>query len=206
MDAIKPRSIEAAGARQTVFAELPEVTALVVRAKTGDPSAFDDLMRLYERRIIAIGVQMGLSADDSMDACQDAFIKVFRYIGRFHTGESFYKWLYRIAVNAIYDHLRRCRRPGVVSIEEIDSGQVSAMRDGSTSLGDQVENSDLARKLVAGLGLLTRQERIVFVLRDLQEMDTEAIGRVLRLSQVTVRRHCMSARQKLRNRLFAPKT
>ena len=80
------------------------------------------------------------------------------------------------------------------------------MRDGSTSLGDQVENSDLARKLVAGLGLLTRQERIVFVLRDLQEMDTEAIGRVLRLSQVTVRRHCMSARQKLRNRLFAPKT
>jgi len=204
MDAIKPRTIEAAGAGETVRAELPEVTALVVRAKTGDASAFDDLMRLYERRIIAIGVQMGLSTDDSMDACQDAFIKVFRYIGRFHTGESFYKWLYRIAVNAIYDHLRRGRRPGVVSIEEIGSGLDSAMRDGSTSLGEQVENADLARKLLAGLGLLTRQERIVFVLRDLQEMDTEAIGRVLRLSQVTVRRHCMSARQKLRDRLFPP--
>ena len=86
MDAIRPRTIEAAGAGETVRAELPEVTALVVRAKTGDASAFDDLMRLYERRIIAIGVQMGLSTDDSMDACQDAFIKVFRYIGRFHTG------------------------------------------------------------------------------------------------------------------------
>ncbi len=194
MDAIKPRTIEAAGAGETVLAELPEVTALVERAKTGDASAFDDLMRLYEKRIIAIGVEMGLSRDDSMDACQDAFIKVFRYIGRFHSGESFYKWLYRIAVNAIYDHLRRSRRPGVVSIEEIGAN------------GERAESSDLARKLVAGLGLLTRQERIVFVLRDLQEMDTDEIGRVLRLSQVTVRRHCMSARQKLRNRLFAEKT
>ena len=83
---------------------------------------------------------------------------------------------------------------------------MSALRDGSASPGEQAESSDLARKLVAGLGLLTRQERIVFVLRDLQEMDTDEIGRVLRLSQVTVRRHCMSARQKLRNRLFAEKT
>jgi len=206
MDAIKPRVIEEAGAGETVRAELPVVTALVERAKTGDASAFDDLMRLYERRIIAIGVQMGLSTDDAMDACQDAFIKVFRYIGRFHSGESFYKWLYRIAVNAVYDHLRRSRRPGVVSIEEIGAGPLSAMRDGSASPGERAESSDLATKLVAGLGLLTRQERIVFVLRDLQEMDTSEIGRVLRLSQVTVRRHCMSARQKLRNRLFAPKT
>jgi len=206
MDAIKQPTMEATGAGEAASAELPEVTALVKRAKTGDAAAFDDLMRLYERRIITIGVQMGLSTDDSMDACQDTFIKVFRYIGRFHTGESFFKWLYRIAVNAIYDHLRRSRRPGVVSFEEIGAGPVSAMRDGSAPLEDRIENSDLARKLVAGLGVLTRQERIVFVLRDLQEMDTDEIGRVLRLSQVTVRRHCMSARHKLRDRLFAPKT
>jgi len=206
LDAIEPQTLPAVGEGKTARAESPEVTALVERAKTGDASAFDDLMRLYERRIISIGVQMGLSTDDAMDACQDAFIKVFRYIGRFHSGESFYKWLYRIAVHAIYDHLRRIRRPGVVSLDDAEIARIASARDDRTSPGGRVENADLVAKLVAGLDVLTRQERIVFVLRDLQEVDTLEIGRILRLSQVTVRRHCGAARQKLRERLFPPKT
>jgi RNA polymerase sigma factor (sigma-70 family) len=51
---------------------------------------------------------------------------------------------------------------------------------------------------------LTRRERVIFVLRDLHEMSTQEIGGILRLSQITVRRHCSSARQKLRERLFPP--
>src|SRR5213593_1354443 len=88
MDVIEPQTLPAVGEGKTARAESPEVTALVERAKTGDASAFDDLMRLYERRIISIGVQMGLSTDDALDACQDAFIRVFRHIGRFQSGRS----------------------------------------------------------------------------------------------------------------------
>ena len=47
-----------------------------------------------------------------------------------------------------------------------------------------------------------RRERMVFILRDLQGMSTGEIGRILRLSQITVRRHCMGARKRLRERLF----
>ena len=163
-------------------------------------------MRLYERRIIGIGIQMGLSREDALDACQDAFVKVFRYIGRFRSGESFFKWLYRIAINTIYDHLRISRPPGVISIEEVSSDGRQELVDGSVPMATRVENADLVAKLVAELGCLTRQERIVFVLRDLHAMPTDEIGRVLGLSQVTVRRHCMSARGKLRDRLFPRKT
>jgi len=52
------------------------------------------------------------------------------------------------------------------------------------------------------LDCLTRQERIVFVLRDLQQLDSAEIGAILRISQITIRRHCMSARHKLRERIF----
>jgi RNA polymerase sigma-70 factor (ECF subfamily) len=203
MDATKPRSMSEAGVpAESVRGEPAEVTALVERARAGDADAFGGLMRLYERRIIGIGIQMGLSRDDSQDACQDAFVKVFRYIGRFRSGESFFKWLYRIAINTIYDHLRISRSPGVISIEEMDDAGRQGLRDDAMPLAARLENADLADKLVAGLGCLTRQERIVFVLRDLHEMPTGEIGKVLGLSQVTVRRHCMSARQKLRDRLF----
>ena len=202
MDVIKPRTIENSAAVLGSSGESPEVTALVERAKTGDADAFDALMRLYERRIIAIGVQMGLSVDDALDACQEVFLKVFRYIGRFRSGESFFKWLYRIAVHAIYDQIRRGPRPGTVSLDGLDASAFAQRAEPGAGVGARVENSDLARKVVTGLDCLTRQERIVFVLRDLQEMDTHRIARILGLSQITVRRHCMSARLKLRERLF----
>ena len=201
MDATKPGALAEVRGPESVSGESPEITVLVERAKSGDAEAFGDLMRLYERRVIALGIQMGLSRDDALDACQDAFVNVFRYIGRFRSGNAFFKWLYRISIHAVYDHLRMNRRPGVVSLEEVGSGEVESLRDGAPSSLRQAESADLARKLMASLDRLSRQERIVFVLRDLQQMSTEEIGRVLRLSQVTVRRHCMTARQKLRDRL-----
>jgi len=205
MDAVKPQVVAEAGNPERAAGEATEVTALVAGAKKGDAEAFAGLMRLYDRRVIAIGVQMGLSHDDALDACQDAFVKVFRYIGRFRSGESFYKWLYRIAINAVYDHLSWSRRNGFISLEEVGPASLAGMR-GDRTPESQAESADLARKLIAGLDCLSRQERIVFVLRDLQEMTTDEIGRILGVSQVTIRRHSMSARQKLRDRLFARKT
>ena len=206
MDVTTPRSMSDAGvAAGSAQGEPAEVTALVERAKAGDADAFGDLMHLYERRIIGIGIQMGLSREDSLDACQDSFVKVFRYISKFRSGESFFKWLYRIAINTIYDHLRINRFPGTISIEEMAGESKLEIADGGVPMATRMENADLLNRLMAQLGCLTRQERIVFVLRDLHSMPTDEIGKVLSLSQVTVRRHCMSARGKLRDRLFPRK-
>ena len=201
MDLTRPRAAVDLDCHPTIRGESPQVTALVERAKGGDADAFSDLVRLYEGRIIGIGMQMGLSREDALDACQDTFVKVFRYIAGFRSGLSFYRWLHRIAIHAIYDRFRWSRPAGVISIEDLDLAGCEAARD-SNDTGARVESADLARKLLAGLDCLSRRERIVFVLRDLHEMGTDEIGRILRLSQVTVRRHCMSARLKLRQRLF----
>jgi RNA polymerase sigma-70 factor (ECF subfamily) len=206
MEATRPGVLPEAVGGERAAVEPPEVSALVERAKAGETAAFDDLIRLYERRIISLGVQMGLSREDALDACQDAFVKVFRYIRRFRSGEVFFKWLYRIAIHAVYDQFRRSRPPGVISVEEMDRGQAGRLRDPLRSPEESAQAADLASKLLKGLDGLSRQERIVFVLRDLQQVPTEEIGRILRLSQVTIRRHCMSARQKLRDRLFQKKT
>lgn len=206
MDATRPGVLPEVVSGERAAVEPPEVSALVERAKAGEAAAFDDLIRLYERRIISLGVQMGLSREDALDASQDVFLKVFRYIRRFRSGEVFFKWLYRIAIHAVYDQFRRSRPPGVISVEEMDRGQAGRLRDPLKSPEESAQAADLASKLLKGLDGLSRQERIVFVLRDLQQVPTEEIGRILRLSQVTIRRHCMSARLKLRDRLFQKKT
>jgi len=183
-------------------AESAEVTHLVEEAQAGDAEAFSSLMLMYEGRIIALGRQMGLGREDAMDACQDAFVKVFKYIGRFQNGKSFYKWLYRIAIHAIYDQMRGLRPHHSVALETLDEAENRPLGARRPTPDERLEAERLARRVRESLDCLTQRERIVFVLRDLQEMSTEEIGTILRLSQITVRRHCMSARQKLRRRLF----
>src|SRR5207249_143552 len=128
LDLTRPRAVVDLGCDPAVPGESPEVTALVDRAKTGDADAFSDLVRLYEGRIIAIGMQMGLSREDALDACQDTFLKVFNYIGGFRSGLIFYRWLHRIAIHAIYDRFRWSRPAGVISFEELDPAGAGAGR------------------------------------------------------------------------------
>jgi RNA polymerase sigma-70 factor (ECF subfamily) len=209
MDLTKSGTLtEVEGAENTASeapAESPEVTRLVELAKAGDPEAFAALMRLYERRVIGLGIQMGLNQDDAMDACQDAFVKVFRYIGRFQSGRAFFKWLYRIAIHSIYDQMRRTRGEPVVSMEELEPSQMGQVKSDEPGPLEQVESARMAALVRKSLDCLSRKERIVFVLRDLQQLDTAEIGTILRISQITIRRHSMSARHKLRERIFGPR-
>lgn len=186
--------------------EDPRITALIDRAKAGDEDAFADLMRTYESRVIGLGIHMGLGRDDAQDACQEAFVRVFRHIARFESGRIFFKWLYRIAIHAVYHQLARARRHAAMDLEDpaVQAHLVDHTPGGA--LQARLEDKQLASRVRQCLGGLSRQERIVFVLRDLQEIPTDEIGAILRLSTVTVRRHCMSARQKLRSRILRPKT
>jgi len=203
VDSTKPGTLAEGIGATLSGGESPQITALVERAKGGAADAFDDLMRLYERRVVSVGVQMGLSSDAALDACQDTFVKVFRYIHRFRSGESFYRWLYRIAVNTVYDHLRQERSKWAVSMDEAGPGVAEEVRDSGVPIDERVESADLLKKALSALDRLSRQERIVFVLRDLQQVPTEDVGRILGLSRITVRRHCMLARRKLRDSLHS---
>lgn len=206
MDAPKSLTLDAAPRRDDESAlEDPRITALVDRAKAGDPDAFADLMHAYESRIIALGIHMGLSRDDALDACQDAFVRVFRHIGRFESGRIFFKWLYRIAIHSVYHQLRRGRRHAGLDIDDPAVGGRLQDFSAGGAVHQRLEERQLTDRVRECLSGLSRQERIVFVLRDLQELPTEEIAAILRLSTVTVRRHCMGARQKLRQRILGPR-
>jgi len=170
---------------------------LVERVRSGDLEAFEGIIRLHERRILGMAVQMGLSPADAQDACQEVFLRVFRYLGGFRAGQSLEAWLWRIAVNVVYDSLRARRDRVEVSWDGVFQGGEGVMAR-SGGLQVTVENADLCAKLLSRMGVLTPQERMVFVLKELQDLDTREVALAMRISSITVRRHGASARQKLR--------
>src|SRR6266540_735920 len=99
---------------ETVSDEL----ALVEAARAGDTSAFEELVRRYDRNVFRIAQHITQNREDAEDVVQDAFVKAYTNLKQFQGQSKFYTWLVRIAVNEALMKLRRRRPDRMVSIDE----------------------------------------------------------------------------------------
>ncbi|MDR3722077.1 MAG: sigma-70 family RNA polymerase sigma factor [Candidatus Acidoferrales bacterium] len=179
-------------------------SALVAAAKAGDISAFETLVGRYERKIFRLTQNITQNREDAEDAMQEAFLKAFEHLQSFEGNSRFYTWLVRIAVNQALMKLRK-RRPNVVSLdEEIDTGEDLVPReveDWGPSPADRYAQTELSEILTKVIGELDPPFRIVFQLRDIEELSTEETADALGLSVPAVKSRLLRARLKLRQTL-----
>lgn len=184
--------------QELVLIEDEKDDVLVEAARSGDARAFESLVARHEVRVIRIVRFLGIPSAEREDVAQEVFLKVFRHLSTYSRGRSFSAWLYSIAVRAAYDWRARARR---VSVREVTwSDEADAKVSGEAYAVEQPPG-DLARRLESALGTLSERERAVFVLKELEGLETDDIARVLRLSSVTVRRHLGLARARLQKSL-----
>src|SRR5258707_294647 len=182
----------------------PDV-ALVERVRQGDVSAFDTLVRKYERQVFRIAQHITQNREDAEDVMQDAFLKAYEKLEQFQENSKFYTWLVRIAVNESLMRLRKRRTGKMVSIDEdIETDEGSVPRELADSAPDPEQNStqselaEILRKTIQGL---PQGFRIVFVLRDVEGLSTEETAETLSLSIPAVKSRLLRARLQLRERL-----
>jgi RNA polymerase sigma-70 factor, ECF subfamily len=177
---------------------------LVAAAKAGDMTAFETLVSRYERKIFRLAQNITQNREDAEDTMQEAFLKAYQHLGDFQGNSRFYTWLVRIAVNQALMKLRK-RRPNVVSLDEdIETGEESMPReveDWGPSPEDRYEQSELGGILNETISDLDPSFRIVFQLRDIEELSTEETADVLGLSVPAVKSRLLRARLKLRQKL-----
>jgi RNA polymerase sigma-70 factor (ECF subfamily) len=179
--------------------------ALVAAAKAGDVSAFETLVSRYERKIFRLTQNITQNREDAEDAMQEAFLKAYEHLGNFEGNSRFYTWLVRIAVNQALMKLRK-RRPNQISLDE------DVETDGGDSLPREVEDwgpspeqryaqTELSEILGKVIGELEPSFRVVFQLRDIEELSTEDTAEALGLSIPAVKSRLLRARLKLRTKL-----
>lgn len=177
---------------------------LVAAAKAGDVSAFETLVGRYERKIFRLTQNITQNREDAEDAMQEAFLKAYEHLGEFQGNSRFYTWLVRIAVNQALMKLRR-RRPNQVSLdEEIDTGEETMPReveDWGPSPEERYGQTELSKILSEVIAELEPPFRIVFQLRDIEELSTEETAEALGLSIPAVKSRLLRARLKLRQKL-----
>src|SRR5271168_4478296 len=178
--------------------------ALVTAAKAGDISAFETLVGRYERKIFRLAQNITQNKEDAEDVMQEAFLKSYQHLGEFQGNSRFYTWLVRIAVNQALMKLRK-RRPNLVSLdEEVDTGEDTVPReveDWGPSPEERYEQTEMGQILSTVIGELEPGFRIVFQLRDIEELSTEETAEALGLAGPAVKSRLLRARLKLRQKL-----
>src|SRR3954464_5063767 len=188
-----------------VVGPVSEELTLLQAAKRGDDSAFEELVRRYDRNVFRIAQHITQNREDAEDVVQDAFLKAYGNLHQFQEQSKFYTWLVRIAVNEALMKLRRRKPERTVSLDEdIKTEDDSVPREvadwspNPEQMYNQAELREILDKTIHGLPATFRT---VFVLRDVEGLSTEETAEALELSIPAVKSRLLRARLQLRERL-----
>ena len=171
---------------------------LVERCLRGDEAAWEDLIKLHTRRVYSICYRFTGKDSEAQDLTQDVFLRVFRAIGSFRSGEgSFVVWLTRLTRNLLIDHYRRTKQDRATdSIEEQlpmleERTAISGRTDGLLA------GREASEVLQTALRKLSPELREAVILRDLQELEYREIAEVLHVPEGTVKSRLNRGRAEL---------
>lgn len=174
---------------------------LVAALKEGQEHAYRQLIRKYQVKLRSIAYGITLDAEDSLDIVQDVFLKVYRGIDKFEGKSSLYTWLRRITVNECLNWKRKWGRRLKWQHQSIDDDsfyETPEMSNEKETPENIYRKKELEKLLEEGLNILPEKARTVFVLKELEGLSYEKIGKLLGISRGTVSSRLFYAREKLR--------
>jgi RNA polymerase sigma-70 factor (ECF subfamily) len=181
----------------------PSDRELVEAARAGQVRALERLLDRHQGRVLRVLRFLGIPDQDREDVAQEVFVRVFRHLRGFRAGQEFGAWLYRVTVNAGHDY--RSRRSRRARGEAPWSGETDR-EDPRPGPAESARGRELRRELERALELLTDRERTIFVLREVEGLDSGEVARALGITSVTVRRHLSRARRRLQRILAGTDT
>ena len=165
----------------------PSDEELVEQFQGGDPSAFETLVRRWDRRIQGLIYRVVGGEEEARDLCQETFLRAYRGLGTFKKEARFSSWLYQIALNVSRDRLRRRRLRNHVSLDEMaEDGDVPWAQGGPSAL-DLVESRDLSRAVAHAVAALPEEQREVIVLKEYEDLTFQEIALILDVPLSTVK-------------------
>jgi RNA polymerase sigma-70 factor, ECF subfamily len=179
--------------------------ALVRRCLSGDAAAWEEVVRLQNRRIYNLCYRFTNSPDDAQDLTQEVLIRVYRTLGSYDVEKgAFTTWLTTLARNLLVDHFRRSKQDRVTDSmdaglrEDNDSPTLSErLPDHAPSPDDRLASQETQKMVRAALARLSPDLREAVILRDLQDMDYKEIAQVLRVPEGTVKSRINRGRMEL---------
>ncbi|NQT61508.1 MAG: RNA polymerase sigma factor [Candidatus Marinimicrobia bacterium] len=171
---------------------------LILNCQSDDQRAFRTLVERYQGTAFRFAFRLTCDMPEAEDLCQKAFIRVWDYRNRINQDSLFSTLLYTIVSRLWLDHLKSKRlRFFVGKVEVLDTEIV----DPNASPETLAINLDLAQRIKTLSKKLPPRQRLVFTLRDLEDLNIREVMEVTGLSRGSVKTNLSIARQKIRKQL-----
>jgi RNA polymerase sigma-70 factor, ECF subfamily len=176
---------------------------LVARLRAGDESAFVELVRQYQPRLLRLAEATVGSRAVAEEVCQDTWLAVLQGVGGFEGRSSFKTWLFRVLLNRARTSAgreQRAGRPDGDVVERFDSS--GAWAEPPLPWSDRVDDRVVAERIVLRvhqlLPELPEQQRQVVLLRDVEGLSPADVTAILGLTDGNQRVLLHRGRAKLR--------
>src|SRR5919106_444706 len=174
---------------------------MVERALSGDPEAFGEIVRRWERRIFALSFGMLGREEDARDATQETFLAAFRNLRGFRGEAKVSSWLHRIAVNQCLTRQRRAKVRNESAFDEEDDGAARFAVPLEQSPASVVEGRQRTAAVRRALGGLPVELRQIVVMKEFEELTFREIAEALDLPLSTVKSRLYTGLKQLQMRL-----
>lgn len=180
---------------------------LIRQAQAGDLGAFEELVAIYQDRVVTMGYYLTGSRADAEDLAQEVFVRAYISLKGFRHGADLGTWLHRIALNQ-WSNMKRGRKfPNVLSLDDpvqTEQGEFARTVASADLGGDPsaaLEGKELQGLVQQALRSLPDEQRVVLVLREIEGFSYEEIAKITSCSLGTVKSRMSRARQGLREKI-----
>jgi len=179
--------------------------ALVTQAQAGSQAAYCELVERYKAKAMSIALGLLGNIEEAKDASQEAFVKAYRALARFHAQARFSTWLYRIIVNECQSVLRARQRAGrwlwrptaAASQDEADDF-LELIPSEAPSSREIASTAEVQHELQRAIHTLSPRQRAVVTLRYLEGLSVEDVAEALACAPGTVKAQLARALRHLR--------
>jgi RNA polymerase sigma-70 factor, ECF subfamily len=177
---------------------------LMLRVRDDQPGAFEDLVELYQHRLVAVMNHLVGNAEEAEDLAQEVFLRVYRARKKYRPRSKFSTWLFTIANNLALNALRARQRKPLVPLLAADSGPLGPrpaeqiVHDPGSGPMQRIQRKELAAIVRQALEGLNERQRVAVVLNKFEDMNYAEIAEVMGLTTKAVKSLLSRARMNLR--------
>jgi RNA polymerase sigma-70 factor, ECF subfamily len=172
---------------------------LVEKARTGDASAFNQIVLAYRRRVLGTVSRLIGRPEDVEDVAQEVFVRLYHSLDQLRSAEVFEPWLYRLTMNACYDYLRRLKRRSELRMADLSEQQVLAADSQAGSKIDQdTGQKTKVREFVDALfRKVSEQDRLLLTLKEVEGLSLKELEQIYGVNENVLKVRLFRARQRV---------
>jgi len=170
---------------------------LVETIRRGDNDAFEQLVRRKTTKVYSLCYRIIGNAEDAKDISQLVFIKLWENLDKYDPHFAFDTWLYRMVTNVAIDFLRNKQ-----SRENAVNSNLRLVKTSSDAeQGVVVQRKEIENVFNAVATALSPKQKTIFVMREMDDLPSSEIAKILGCRESTVRNHLFNARKLMQQQL-----